>query len=324
VPVVFAFYAVCVVAFAIPLLFWRRPPAESESRRERFLPALRAGGRYVWHEPTVRRILLRTILFITPAMALWALLPLIATQRLGLAADGYGALFGALGLGAIVGGLVLGRVRDRLSANRMLGAAGVVYTAILAVIVLVASFPAALATLVLAGAAWMAVTSTLAAQLQLFLPGWVRARGLAVNVVIFTGSMTAGALVWGLVAEAVGLQPTFFVAAIVVLAGVVAGAFWRVPETSHLDREPAIYWPAAQLAFDPEPDTGPVLVTVEYTIPRSGRRPSWKRWTTFASLDAEREQPAGSCSVMASGRTASSRCSESRPGRSTCASTKGA
>jgi MFS family permease len=268
VPVVFALYAASVLFFAAALLFWRRPPTDSESRRERFVPALRAGGRYVWHEPIVRRILLRTMLYVTPAMALWALLPLIASQRLGLGADGYGALFGALGLGAIIGALVLGRVRDRLSTNGLLTAAGILSAAASAVIVLTSSFVAALVTLVFAGLAWMAMTSTLAAELQLFLPVWVRARGLAIYMITFTGSMTVGALVWGLVAESVGLQPTFLTAAIVVLAGVVAGVFWRVPETGHLDREPAIYWPEARLAFDPEPDTGPILVTVEYTVTR--------------------------------------------------------
>ena len=50
------------------------------------------------------------------------------------------------------------------------------------------------------------------------------------------------------------------------LAGVVAGVVWKVPETGHLDREPAIYWPEPRMAFDPELDSGPVLVTVEYTV----------------------------------------------------------
>src|SRR4029450_13091282 len=108
VPVVFALYAAFVAFFGVVLLLWRRPKAESETRRERFLPALRAGGRYVWHEPIVRSILLRTLLVVAPAVALWALLPLIASQRLGLGADGYGALFGALGLGAMVGAVGLG------------------------------------------------------------------------------------------------------------------------------------------------------------------------------------------------------------------------
>jgi MFS family permease len=266
VPVVFGLYALSVVFLALALLFWRRPPAGSQDRRERFVPALRAGGRYVWHEPIVRRILLRVILFITPGMTLWALLPLVATQRLGIGSAGYGALFGALGAGAILAAFVLGRVRDRLSTNGLLTVAGIVFAAALTVIVLTSNFLAALATLVFAGLAWTAVISTLIAELQLFLPVWVRARGIAIYLVTFTGSMTVGALIWGLVAEGVGLQPTFFAAAVVMLGGALAGLFWRVPETGHLDREAAVYWPEPRLAVDPELDTGPVMVTVEYTV----------------------------------------------------------
>jgi MFS family permease len=191
-------------------------------------------------------------------------------------------------------------VRDQLTSNGMLTIAGILYAAASAVIVLTPSFPAALATLVFAGLAWMAVTSTLAAELQLFLPAWVRARGLAVYTVIFTGSMTAGALLWGLVAEVVGLQATFLVAAVVVLAGVVAGVVWRVPETGHLDPQPVIYWPATRLAFDPEADAGPILVTVEFTVAperesafleamdhlrRSRRRTGASRWELYRDGD---------------------------------------
>jgi MFS family permease len=268
VPGVFALYVVCALVFAVAVFFWRRPKPESESRRERFVPAVRAGGRYVWHEPVVRRILLRVALFVAPAMALWALLPLIASQRLGLGAAAYGALFGAFGVGAIVGAAVLGRVRDHLSTNGLLTAAGLVYAAASAVIVLipVPGLPAALLILVVAGVAWMAVASTLPAELQLFLPAWVRARAFAIYMVTFTGSMTVGALLWGLVAEAVGLRPAFLLSAVVLLAGVIAAVFLRVPQTGHLDREPAIYWPEARLAFDPPPDTGPVLVSVEFIV----------------------------------------------------------
>jgi len=267
VPVVFALNAVSVVFLAIALLLWRRPQAALGNGRERFVPALRAGGRYVWHDPVVRRILLRVIIFVAPATALWALLPVIASRRLGLGADGFGALFGALGVGAIVGALVLGRVRTRLSTNGMLGAASVLYAAALAVIILAPSFPAALATLVFAGLAWMAATSTLQAELQLVLPTWVRARGVAIYAITFAGSQAAGALIWGLVANQVGLQLTVLLAAVVLLAGVIAGMAWRVPETGHLDPQPAnIYWPDPQLAFDPEPETGPVVVSVEFTV----------------------------------------------------------
>src|ERR1700736_4889893 len=267
VAVVFALNAVSVVFLAIALLTWRRPQAAPGSGRERFVPALRAGGRYVWHDPVVRRILLRAITFIAPATALWALLPVIASQRLGLGADGFGALFGALGVGAIVGALVLRRVGTPLSTNGILGAAGVLYAAPLPLIVLVPSFPAALATLVVAGVAWMAATSTLVSELQLVLPIWVRARGVAIYAITFAGSQAAGALIWGLVANQVGLQLTVLLAAVVMLAGVIAGMFWRLPETGHLDPQPAAYyWTDARLAFDPEPKTGPVLVAVEFIV----------------------------------------------------------
>src|SRR5512133_3503920 len=297
---VFAFKAASAVLFAVALLFCRFPSAGSVTRRERFLPALRAGGRYIWHEPIVRRILLRTVLFVVPAMALWALLPLIASRRLGLGADGFGALFGAFGFGAIVGAMALRRVRDRLSNNGMLGAAGLLYAAATAVIVLAPGFLAALVTLMFAGLAWMAATSTLAAELQLFLPAWVRARGLAVYTVIFTGSMAAGSLLWGFMAEAVGLQVAFLIAAAVMFAGVIAGLVWRVPETGHLDPQPVVYWPAARLAFDPEADAGPILVTVEFVVTpeqqpaflqameqlrRSRRRTGASRWELYRDGD---------------------------------------
>ena len=208
VPAVFALNALSVTFLAIALLFWRRRQTASEVGRERFVPALRAGGRYVWHEPVVRRILLRIMLFIAPGVVLWALLPLVATQRLGLGADGYGVLFAALGIGAVMGALVLGRARARLSTNAMLGAACVLYAAGLATIVLAPNFAVALVILVFTGLAWTGAISTLNAELALFLPVWVRARGLAVYMVVFTGSMSAGALAWGLLAEGLGLQIT--------------------------------------------------------------------------------------------------------------------
>ena len=299
VPVVFALNAISVVFLAIALLFWRRPQPDLPSR-ERFVRALRAGGRYVWHEPVVRRILLRAIMFVTPGMALWALLPLIASQHLRVGADGFGALFGALGAGAVLGAWVLGRVKTSLSTNAILIVGGVLYAAALAVLIVVTSFPAALVTLVLSGVAWMAVTSTLQAELQLVLPAWVRARGFAIYLVTFTGCQTAGALLCGLLANRVSLRPTVLAAAVVVLAGAVAGLFRRVPETGHLDPQPAVYWTDARLAFDPEPDTGPVLVVVHFTVTserqadfliamdhlrRSRRRTGATRWELYR--DAE-------------------------------------
>ena len=188
-------------------------------------------------------------------------------------------------------------------------------------IVLVSNFLAALPILLFAGLAWTAVISTLIAELQLFLPVWVRARGIAIYLVTFTGSMTVGALIWGLVAEGVGLQLTFFTAAV--------DAWWSrrwavlaCARDRPLDSEPAIYWPEARLAFDPGLDTGPVLVTVEYIVAPDREEAFWTRWTAWNSLDVEPARRAGSCTEMVIDQTTSSSSSASRHGRSTSASTR--
>ncbi len=140
---------------------------------------LRAGERYVRYSPVVRRILVRSALFLVPASALWALLPVVASQRLGLGANGYGLLLGALGVGAVAGAFMLPRIRAKLSSNTMLLIASLVYAAALVALVLVPNAAVILVVLVATGIAWIAVLSSMNAAMQLFLPAWVRARGLS-------------------------------------------------------------------------------------------------------------------------------------------------
>lgn len=266
VPAVFAANALSVVPFGLALLIWRRPAAEVPDRRERFLPALRAGGRYVRHSAVVRRLLGRAALFILPAMALWALLPLIATQRLHLDASGYGVLLGALGVGAVLGVLILAPLRGRLSSNRLTGAASLLYGAVLALLAIVTSFPLTLAVLVLAGVAWVTVLSTLNAELQLFLPAWVRARALSVYLMVLFGSQALGAFLIGLLAQRAGLQVALLTSAAAMAGGLVAAVAWPLRDTAKADPRTAVFWPEPQLAFVPELEVGPVVVLVEYTV----------------------------------------------------------
>src|SRR5258706_216265 len=206
---VFALNASSFVVFAGVLLWAHVSRKDAPSRRERFLPALRAGGGYVRWSPFVRRVLIRAALFLLPATAIWALLPLVATETLHLDPAGYGVLLGALGLGAIGGGLVLGRLHARFSEDGLLALAGLAYAASMAVLVLVPLVPIAFAVLIVAGMGWLTVLSTVNATLQTFLPGWVRARGLAFYLIVLFGSQALGAAIWGVVAGRVGLTATF-------------------------------------------------------------------------------------------------------------------
>ncbi len=263
---VFGLNAVAYLVFALALVRWRPGDARAVEVPERFTAALRAGGRYVRHSPTVRRLLRRALVFVIPASALWALLPLVASRRLGLGSSGYGLLLAALGVGAILGGLLLSWIRTRMTANQFLLVAGVLYGATLIVVASVRSVPVVLIALLPAGVAWVAVLANVNAEIQLFLPGWVRARGLAVYQVVQGGGQAVGALIWGLVADVGGLVAAFAVAAALMLVGAVTSQIWPLPDLRGVTKDPAAYRPPLTLALQPDPRVGPVLVTVAYTV----------------------------------------------------------
>jgi hypothetical protein len=261
----FTVAAATSACYAIVVAPWR-PPGGRRANPEPFLAALRAGGRYVRHAPVVRRIMLRAALFLIPASSLFALLPLVASQRLGLGSSGYGVLLAALGAGAIAGALVLARIRARLSSDEMVTAASVVYVVVLASIAMLRSFVPALVLLVPAGVAWVVVLSSVNASLQLFLPGWVRGRSLAVYQTILFGSQAAGGVLFGALAEGIGLAEALLVAAGAAAVGAATIRLWPFVDVSGMDRSSVVYWPEPQLAADVDPTGRPVVVTVTYRI----------------------------------------------------------
>ncbi|MEV4352463.1 MFS transporter [Actinoplanes sp. NPDC049596] len=264
--VVFGLNTLTFAVFVLALWRWR-PAADGLTEiPERFGAAVRAGGRYVRHSPVVRRILLRAGVFLIPGSALWALLPLVASRRLGLGSGGYGVLLGAVGAGAVAGAVLLPRLRARWSVNRLLLIAGVVFTGVFVVLGLARSELAVVLVLLPAGVGWVMVLSSVNAAMQLFLPNWVRARGLAVYQMVFAGAQAAGALLWGALSDATGLVAAHLAAAGVMAAGVLTLRWWPMLDTAGMDRDPAAYWPEPHLVLEPDQHDGPVLVTVSYPV----------------------------------------------------------
>jgi hypothetical protein len=265
VPPVFALTAVSAAVLAVVLLAWRRPRAVAADP-DPFLPALATGGRYVRNEPVVRRLLARFAAFVVPACAVWALLPLIASRQLGVAAGGYGLLFAALGAGAVAAALSLGRVKRRLSSDAVVVLAAATFGPALAGLALAPNLLAAAPLLLVCGYSWTATVSTVISELQLFLPSWVRARAIAVYLMVFLGSQAAAAPVWGLVTARAGLRTAVLTAGALVTVGVAGSLLWRVPDNQHLDRTPAVFWGPADIGLEPDPDAGPVLVSIECDV----------------------------------------------------------
>jgi len=265
VPPVFALNAVAVSVLAVVLLAWRRP-RHTHAEREPFLPALIAGGRYVRHEPVVRRTLFRLATFIAPACAVWALLPLIASRQLGLSAAGYGLLFAALGVGAVVGALCLGWVKQHLSSNGVISLAAIGFALAFGALVLAPTIWVALPLLVVCGFGWTATVSTIISELQLFLPGWVRGRAIAIYLMVFLGSQAIASPIWGLITQHFGLSVAVLAAAGFAGVSAIGGLVLTVPENQHLDRSPVAYWGAATVLLEPDPDAGPIVVSIEYEV----------------------------------------------------------
>jgi MFS family permease len=268
---VFGLNALSFGIFAVVLLRWRRPLEAADRQPERFGPALRAGGRYVRHSPVVRRILLRLALFVVPGSAIWSLLPLVASVRLQMGSSGYGLLLGALGVGAIIGAFLLPRIRSRLAPNALLAGAGLIFATAMVVVAVVPNAVAVGIALVPAGLAWMTVISNVNAAMQIFLPGWVRARGLSVYQVVFAGGQAIGAVMWGALAEATSLEAAYLVAAALMATGAVSVRWWPFIDVDGMNRDPAAYWPEPHLVLDPEPDAGPVLISARYRVPTANR-----------------------------------------------------
>ncbi len=259
----------------IGALIWWKPPAAAGKRlpAEHISSAIRTGLRHAANNLHLRATLLRAAGFFISASAYWALLPLVARAQVEGGPQLYGILLGAIGAGAVVGAFALPKLKKHLGADRLV-AGGTLGTAIALVLFGLARDPAtALIASVLAGLSWIAVLATLNVSAQVALPSWVRGRGLAVFAIVLFGSMSAGSALWGQVGTRFGLPVAHFIAASALLAALPLLWRWKLQTGADVDMAPSLHWPAPVLSGDVTADRGPVLVTVEYSVPAQNQRP---------------------------------------------------
>jgi MFS family permease len=252
----------------IGALLWWAPPASAPRQlpAERWVAAMRAGLRYARSSEPLKATLLRAVGFLLFASAYWALLPLVARQRLGGDAEVYGVLVACIGGGAVVGATVLPRLRKRYGPSRLVLLSSFGTAAVLIALALSRERALVATACVLAGATWIAALSSFNVSAQMSLPDWVRARGLAIFSAVLFGSLALGSTLWGQTAAVIGIPGALLLAAGgAALAGVLTA---RVPLQSagDLDLTPAAHWPQPVIAASIEPDRGPVMVTVEYRV----------------------------------------------------------
>jgi MFS family permease len=227
---------------------------------------MRAGVRYVRHDPKLRAVFVRTGVYVSCASALWAMMPLVARKQLGLGALGYGILLGGLGAGAIVAAFILPALRRKFSINSIVVGGTITFAAGIAILATVRMFSLLFVAMIGAGVAWMALMSSFNVSVQTIVPSWVRARVLAIYMLVFFGSMAVGSAVWGVVATHIGISEALLCAAGAMILGLGAAFFFPIHSSGGLDLEPSLHWPDPLYIDEPHPKAGPILITVDYQI----------------------------------------------------------
>lgn len=265
-PAVFALNAISVMAVLFVLFTWKRPATVHTLPSEHFFGALKAGYRYTRHSPAMRLVVIRAIGFFIFGSALWAMLPLVARRGLGLDAAGYGALLGCMGAGAVIGAILLKRVRKTIPANTISVGATLLFALATLSLALVANAWIAGAVMFAAGLAWIGMMTSLNVAAQMASPGWVKARALAVYLLVFQGSMTGGSILWGSLATNSSVATALVIAAIGQAVALLLAFRWRLPQDSTTDLAPSNHWAEPVVSVRPADDRGPVLIEIEYLV----------------------------------------------------------
>ncbi|MGH6962247.1 MAG: MFS transporter, partial [Dongiaceae bacterium] len=210
--------------------------------------------------------LVRAAAFFLFASAPWALLPLIVRQELAAGPEVYGILLACIGAGAVGGAVLLPRVRGHLSRDQLVAMATLVLAGVGICLALVRDVPLLAIAMLLGGGAWIAVVSSLQVAAQTAVPAWVRARALAVFIMVFFGAMAGGSALWGAVAGATDLSTALVLASAGAALGIAATWRFRLGTNDIVDHAPSMHWPAPVVDRAPARDRGPVMTTIEYLI----------------------------------------------------------
>lgn len=209
---------------------WVALPArvpDGSGREESLWAGILSGLRFSRHCTLLRVALLINFSFCFVAAALWAMFPLVAQQRLGLAADGYGVLYSTFGLGAVAAGLRLPRALSAGSPSMVVRGALLCWSVAAVGVAFSTWLPVAMLFTFMAGMGWVGVMAALSTVAQSVAPGWVRARAVANNQMSIQAGLALGSLFWGGLVNSIGLQWVLLLSAIVLL--IFLGLSWRQP-----------------------------------------------------------------------------------------------
>jgi MFS family permease len=263
-----AFVANFVSFFGVILVVakWKRPVPKSSAPVESLSGATVAAIRYVSHSPAILTVLFRTGIVMFFSSALFALLPTVA-RSVNRTALGYGLLLGCFGFGAISGAFAMQTARSMWSTETIVSGGVVLLGVVMVALAGLHRLSTLSAVMLIGGAAWVIFISLINALVQNLAPDWVRARVLAIFILVYQGSFALGTVVWGAIAQRASVRMALVYAGFGTIATVAVALFAKLPDST-ADLSPWNHWRMPVVVDEAGTDLtqGPVLVTIEYVV----------------------------------------------------------
>lgn len=217
------------LSFAIVVLALVRLRGGRTARPRRgttILADVAEGLRYAHATPVIRHTLTLLLVVSLCVFNFNVFVPLLARNVLGLDAQGFGFLMGAVGVGAVSGALTLGALGRRTPPRGFIVATAALACLALAGLGTVRDVGLAAAVLVVVGYAAIITMASCNTTLQVAARDEFRGRVMSLYTLVFGGTFPIGAFCVGASAERWGIGPTLVGAGGLGLAGLAAVALW--------------------------------------------------------------------------------------------------
>jgi MFS family permease len=170
----------------------------------------------------VRDRVIGQCLVVIAVFSFWCLpwipqLAAIADENLGIDSDsaGYGILYGCFGFGAVIGALSIGTVFASSSKSALTRIGLIGFAVLIFVFGTMHAAAPAYAAIVVLGAVYFAVITSLSTVLQETLDDSVRGKVMALWIMGFGGMVPFGGIVGGIVIQHVGITPMIVICSVV-------------------------------------------------------------------------------------------------------------
>ena len=229
----FALDAICALAGAVfisrmALKPWARP----DGPRRHIGREIAEGFTWLWRHPPVRTLALTIFFFNVTFWAPFSVYVLLATERLGLNAFGFGLLLTAAAVGGLIGSVAYGALQRRFALATLMRAGLLIETGSHLVLAFTTSPFIAAGILLVRGIHEVVWGTTSTTVRQRMIPPSLMGRVTSIYMLGNIGGAAIGSLIGGVIAQRFGVTAPFWFA--LVGSAIILAVIWRsLAEIAH-------------------------------------------------------------------------------------------